>query len=473
MLALAEQLTLTAENRPAALVVSEMVEDRWSRQRAERLIRGVGAAVLNKLADVEIVSVQTTLMDEIHAAKAGDPEALKIVNANVSTHAVEQTIKAGHVMTIKLAVDENGKTHQHGHYIESVSANALRFASAKPAIRRRSEAETRNGYRIEDVHRQGLLEDNYFVVMSRCEEMSDEELKDNGMFPETKTCVIQATTADGAGLEMQSAFVAGVVDRNAPRHDAKTVIKLGAELEVDFNGKSPAEIIDMAMLVPKSRMPNGVIDLVALYDELAGGTFFGENKPKQDYVDYLEVCKKREQDFAPTVKKIVSALLSEADTINIPVKATRRLHKLTEAFMVERATIDTTINPRVFGTTAAKHIERARVSYLQGDVVGAQLATQQAQDTAVSYACPSAYEKGGDNAFVRKLDLTKPAISLDTAMDLTGWAENLDDSCEYISEECPECGAKKVKTKAYTKDGVRHVEGSCRCHKTYTIKEAA
>jgi len=42
-----------------------------------------------------------------------------------------------------------------------------------------------------------------------------------------------------------------------------------------------------------------------------------------------------------------------------------------------------------------------------------------------------------------------------------------EEDCEFTSEECPECHAKKVRTVVTRVRGKRHVEGSCGCSKTY------
>lgn len=211
---------------------------------------------------------------------------------------------------------------------------------------------------------------------------------------------IQATTEEKIGLETETGFVAG---GNADaRHDAETVTKLGDMLSVDYHGKSATQILDMPMLIHKSLMPNGVVDLVKLYDEAAGGMFFGEQKPQQDYVAYAEQCEHRQQAFKPRVDRIVAQLLKEADTIWSPLAATKRLHKISEEQMAEHALTDRSIDSRVFGPVAAPYLEQARMFHEQGDTQAASKMMTQVKATAQSSSCPS----GGSNLTAEFLDAT-------------------------------------------------------------------
>ncbi len=390
-----------AYDHPLVLSLAEMSEDELLRRRAERMIRGAGSAALGGQVTVERVRQETApsgeltcLMDAIHRAAQGDQVALDLIGANVGTDMVERTMKAGVVMQSEIAQDQQGDLLQHGQTLESVHGNTLRFAAATPEMYVRAGAETRNYFRLKDTHRQGLLEEYYFVVFSRCEaNMSKQALIDAGFFPDTMSCAIQATCAADGGLAMESAFVAGAIRPEAERHDEQTIVELGAALSVDYSGKSPAEIIDMPLLIHKSLMPNGVIDLVKLYDQQAGGRFFGEAKPQRDYLEYVELCKQRQAVMTPTARLIAKQLIAEADNITTPQAAVQRLHKLSEQYMVEHSVVDKTINPQVFGSEAAGYIEQARLHSQMGNQDLAVAALGRAQQTAKSSSCPSALKQ--------------------------------------------------------------------------------
>ena len=380
---------------PPVIIVPEMPEDQMVRQRAERFIRGAGAAALHQHVELEYQKRESlpddqisSLMDAIQRAAWGDAEAIQFITNNVRTDMFERTVKAGLIMKAKLSIDQNGAITQHGQAMETTHENALRFASATPEIRERSKPETRNGFRIGSLYREGMLEDYYFVVKSRCaDNIPFEQLDDNGFFSETLSASIQATTAMGDGLITESAFVAGVKKPGMQPHDVEAIIAMGAVFGVDYSNKSAAEIIDTPLLIHKSLMPNGVIDLVRLYDICAGGTFFGEDKPQQDYLNFVEFCQAREQELGPLVEKIVQQLISEAHKIHTPVAAVKRLHALSQKYMLERSIEDRSINPRVFGP-AAPLIEQARLHHDLGNTELAQAATDKAQRVAKSYSCP-------------------------------------------------------------------------------------
>ena len=372
-------------------LVPEMAEDNFTRHQAARFI---GRLALQTSVEVPLEDDQPrvgSLYEALQLAHGGDAMALQLITANASTDVVERTIKAGHIMTVELEVDALGKVWQHGQTMDSIQANTLNYAADQPAMRRRSEAEVRNSFRIENLHRQGLLADYALVVFSRAaDDMTSKAMTDAGFFTDTMSCAIQLTTASATGLTMESAFVAGVAAPGQKRHDQVAVAKVAERLGVELDSPSATEMLDTPLLIHKSLLPNGVVDLVRMYDDAAGGTWFGEAKPQQDYSTYGAVCRQREAAFAPKVSAIVAELIAEAPMIKTPVAAVQRLHKISEKHMVEQAIVDSSINPLVFGSSAATHIEQARVYQELGQTDQAQLATTKAQKTAKSSSCPTA-----------------------------------------------------------------------------------
>lgn len=427
---------------PEALVVPEMLIDLPIRERAAQFI---GSVALNSCQSAELSAAAPaieSLHEAIQLAAAGDRTARSLVETNVRTDVIERTTKTGHVSSpVPLTVTAEGRIVQFGQTAQSIQANSLRYAAEHPIMRERIEAETRNAFRIEELHRAGFFEDYSFVVISRAE-----DLPEAGFFTDTMSCALQLTAKRGDGLITESAFVAGIAAPGELQHDAATVVKLGARLGADLSGKTPAEIIDTPLLVHSSLLPNGAIDLVKMYDEAAGGTFFGEARPAQDYLEYLKLCRRRELSFEPKVRQIVAELLAEAGSIASPVQATDRLHHLSEKHMVEQAVADTSIDPRVFGSAAASHIEIARLAAVCGDYEARDKAMQQAQATARSSSCPAAGRMVGSPDNNETAATNQPEA---------------DEDCDFISKKCPLCGEKNVKTKV-TKT---HIIGACGCRK--------
>jgi hypothetical protein len=199
-------------------------------------------------------------------------------------------------------------------------------------------------------------------------------------------------------------------------------------------------------------MPNGVIDLVRLADETMG-TFFGEDRPVEDYLAYLEKCRRREQELEPTVQKIVERLIAEAASFQTPLDATRRLHELSEAELVARALTDENIDTTVFGTESAYYIQAARHYLEQGDIEQVGRFMVKALATADSNSCPGGGVKSLENG--------------GAAGKNTQSSTSEDGDCEFVSNECPLCHKKKVRTVVRKMaNGKKRISGSCGCAAT-------
>jgi hypothetical protein len=190
-------------------------------------------------------------------------------------------------------------------------------------------------------------------------------------------------------------------------------------------------------------MPNGVADLVPLYDRQFG-TFFGQDVEQDDYLAHIERCQQQFDELEPIVQRIVGRVLARSDTIQTPTQATRALDQESQWCLVDQASADDRINPRVFGAEAAGHIEEARALLAQGDLERFMAARMLAQQTARSYACPAetSEENGEEGA----------AGAGKKTYDSKG-------DCEFMSKECPKCHKKNVWTKVTSKE----ISGSCGC----------
>jgi len=436
---------------PQVYEIPQLASDELTRTRAKRFIGSVVTGASFEVTGT-IENPNLSLQDAAWRAREGDPEARKLVEMNVCTDVIERTIKAGHIMNVRQKVTADGQLMQYGQTGRSIQANSLRYATQNPKMRPRTEAEARNLFRIEDANREGLLQDHVFLVISRAaDDMSETELRKEGFFVDTMSVALQATSANADGsLTTESAFVAGKHDHSAQRHDGETVQRLGWRLGVDFSNKSAAEIIDTPLLIPKALMPNGVIDLVRLYDEVAGGTFFGQDKQRQNYLAYAEQCTQRERELEPTVQEIVAQFIAEADNFHEPLDATRRLHELSEAALVRRALYDEAIGTTVFGIESAEYIQAARHYLEQGDMDRVGQFMAKAIDTADSSSCPgSARSLGNGNLSDKEVSSAE------------------DGDCEFTSKECPLCHKKNVKTvvKKLT-SGKKYIKGiDCGCVK--------
>jgi hypothetical protein len=455
---------LEAEAASQAIIINETAEDELNCRRAERFVRTAekaGALALSREAHAEKASEESerqprfpSLAHAIHAAKGGDPVARQFVHANVRTEASEIVYKSGHVSEISIFIDENGEPYQYGQQMDDVWLNALRFASGSPAIRPRTLAEIRNGMRIKSARQAGHLKDHWLVIVSRyTDKLNDEEAAEHNFFPETKSCSIQAITeVDESELTQQNIFVAGVRQFGGERHDRETAAKMGDELGINLHGKDDAQTIDSAFLVPKTRVPSGAIEFAWLWDQAAGGTFFGEDKgadwadrPIEDYLLYAEQCKQRERDLEKLTQAATNELIlnaSRLDLANDPdvfVKATELLHDTVDARLIRRAIKeDRSIDARVFGPVAAASIEQGRQRYDQGDIQGAEEAAEKAIETSTSSSCPAAREKS---------DSSKGGKNDDTKKEEKSKGKGSAELCDIITSSCYCCGYNRDGTK--------------------------
>jgi hypothetical protein len=444
-----EHNTTAAE--PVAHELTALSSERFSRAKAERFIGVVATSA--EAGIIHETGQPMSLWESSRRAARGEFEALQSMCMNVRGDVIERSIKKGHVTRTTQKVDIEGRTIQHGQSGRSIQANSLRFASQNPKMLPRTKAETRNLFRIEDAKRQGLLKDHYVVVPSRpADNMSEAEMHAEGFFVDTMSIALQATT-EGANDEIitETAFVAGKRHRHAPRHDAELVAGLGQQIGIEVGELTAAQGIDRAWLVPKHLMPNGVIDLVRLADE-SMGTFFGEDRPAEDYLTHLDKCRQREAELESTVQEIVARLIAESNRFQTPLDATRRLHELSEAALVQRALYDEAIDTTVFGIESAGYLQAARYYLEQGDMGMVDRFMTKAISTADSNSCPGGGIKSLENG--------------NASGKHNGTSSSESENCEFTSKKCPLCGKGNVRTVVKRlPSGKKHISGSCGCIK--------
>ena len=450
MAALAEQLPVPEQTVPDVIAMSAMPEDQLAWQRAKRLMRTSGSlAVVGTFPEKNNhqPGVSLNLLEAIHSAAAGDENGINMMDQNIETDYIERSFKAGSITEVELQADSQEGFGQHGQSLDSVNANSWRFVGRIRQMRERLAAEARNKYRQDIAHEKGLLEDNYLVVFSCVpDDMTREELIEEDFFVDTMSCSMQATTAQEGKVMLESAFVAGARHPKAERHDLRAVRYVAKKLGTDFDDKSTTGILDSPLLVPKRLMPNGIVDLAALFDE-AEGTFFGEDKPQEDYVRHREFWRQRQADLKPMVEAIRRQLISERHTFKVPTDATKRLGKLSEKAGVRNAVDDELINPRVFGSVAATHIQQARTHRALGNYELADAALQKAERTAKSSSCPGSIQdeknkKNADGADEKSGDLLNDETdSKDGKINCIKCREpvNKKDVVKEKSWRCPHC----------------------------------
>lgn len=452
----------------APRLLTELDQEAAARHKASALIGAVavGAWQPEQSAGLETNKpVIQSLHEAIQSAARGDKQGRKYAEASAGTDVLERTIKAGHVISAKVDIAADGSLWQNGQDDLTIQANSLRYGSTLPGMDQRTEAETRNSFRIKAALQAGLLEDNVILVASRApDDMTQQQMKQAGFFTDTMSCSFQLISKSGNQLVIESAFVAGVKEPEMLRHDGQTIARLGAKLGLSLEGLSATELLDRPILLPKSFARNGVIDIAALYDECAGGNvFFGQRVPKQDYVTFREQCRKREQSYQTDIAAIVDELIAEAPTIKSAVEATVRLNKISGKRMIMRAATDLSIDSYVFGRAAAGHIEMARWHEQNGNYELARREQFRAIEQDQSSSCPG----------VAKPRNASSATETDEQLGVEKVSKSAEDGdCTFESDECPECHTKKVKTTVKKITATKkEVTGDCGCRRVYDIIE--
>lgn len=326
-------------------------------------------------------------------AVAGDKDSEQMLKSNIAREASEYIFKAAHVSEAKLEVDNHGRILQNGQLMNDVYRNGYKLASAHSVIKRRSLAEANNGARLEQHNREGNLDTHVFVVFSRATDgMSDEEMDKLNFFSETKSLSIQATTKTTEGLKTETAFVAGVSSPGSERHDRSVIEAIGEYFEVDFTNKTAEEVIDMPVLIPKQYMKSGVIDVVKLYDDINGGTFYGQDKPRQNYQEHKKSSGDKEAAFSGDVINIFDKIKEENNKLENAIAVSKRLANLVEERMVKLAIKDKDVDVSVFGAESGENIITARTHADSGNYRQAMIHAQTAIETATGGSCPTSLE---------------------------------------------------------------------------------
>ena len=373
-----------------------------------------------------------TLLATIERAAFEDTQAKATLELNVATDMSERVFKAGNQTSVAVKFEQR-KISQNGLNLTDIYQNPLKHTTLNAEMTTRSKAETTNMFLFEELAADGILDTHYAVVFSLAPE-DEETIKDYKFFEDTLTCSIQLLDLSDSEGTIKTALVAGKKTPSSPRHDLDVVKEIANQNGLSFAPSAAAESLQYVMLINKTDLPNDIDDIVCQFDDIAGDTFYGEQKPRQDYRAYAQYCQKRNSGFSKQVKEVTQQLIDEAHLLETPLDAVVRLDELSEAVLVAKAVVDTSINPLVFGAKAAVQIEEARYHAWRGNMEQANYHTVNAQKLADSSSCPLKINKDG-------------RVEQDNENEST-----TSEDCEFISEECPKCHAKKVKTTC--KDGI-------------------
>jgi len=390
----AEGSTASAANTKPVWKLAESFtrENERAKEETQRLLGSIAIRGEAAATTAETANTEQTLMTAVKLAAQGDTSARTVIKNNVVTDVAERLFKAAHQTQISMQF-KNGKLQQEGRLLTNIHKNTLEHTLLNKEMLRRSQHELHNAHMFEQLHASGVLKTHDAVVFSPASTaMSLAEKKKYNFFIDTETCSIQWLSANGDDVTLGSAFVAGKRDPQSERHDIATIHKMAAQGGVELTETDGTELIQHVFLMPKGAFHH-VGHVVRWYDQAAGGTFYGQDAPVQDYDAYANVCQQRTEGFDGTVEKIVQQLMSEADAFKTPMEAIMRLDELSERYCVKEAITDLSLDAAVFGKVAAQHIMDARMYLAVGDYDSFNSSLRKAQATADSASCPLAKER--------------------------------------------------------------------------------
>lgn len=348
---------------------------------------------LGSVALVQVIDIQppaeaspATLLGDVCEASRGNKQALRRVHTNVRTDVAERLFKAGHQTSVQLERTPGG-FEQDGLPLTAVHHNTLEHMPLNDIMRARTQSELGNIFLFEELDDAGIFETHDAVVFSATP-TDAETRQDYNFFTDTDSLSIQYLKKTGdTSFVMETAMVAGKTAPDAQRHDLRAVRQMLHDAGMHDTYFSENQALRFVMLVRKTP-GSGVHTIVERYDDIVGGTFYGEYKPRQDYGEYRKVCENRSKDFDSIVSNVVHDLIAEASTLTNAYEAIERLDELSDKYCVNAAIERGDIDEKVFGKAAAEYIRRARIHKQNGDYVQLEQALQNAVATSESSSCP-------------------------------------------------------------------------------------
>lgn len=366
----------------------------------ERTTQFIGNIAVNKLVGIESVSEDrpaTTLQAAALLGRLGDKPSQRLVYMSASTDLSERMYKSKNETEVHMQIVD-GHLMQNGRRNTDVVGNTFQHSELNATMYDISSAEHSNAHLFDLLLEEGLLDTHDALVASGTPTDLETRRKYN-YFEATDTMSLQLLSKKGKEAVLQTAFVAGKITPQAPRHDMHAIKAVAKNHGVDLQDISEEQLVRYVILIPKGSLPNGVTTIVEEYDDAAGGTFYGEDEERQDYKEFSEMCRNR--DFSVMAWNVANKLMNESHTFKSPMDAVRRLNKLAGAVAVIHAVENTEIDTNIFGELASEYVQMARHALETGDIDGLKSMMFMAVQTEKSGSCPLSEEMmaGGQDEY--------------------------------------------------------------------------
>lgn len=370
-----------------------------------RYAQWAGALALGATAEVSEVQKKTNILEVLRLLNSTEgsledkEEAEKWLDANIGTAVFEALFKEGYVSEIYMDLAADSEPSQYGQSNDSIYNNGARLRPNRhPLLQAITDIEGLNRHRIEVACEKGILNDHYALVWSLVPgEVPEKDLgpEGDGYFTDDMTLSVQATTVENGRLKVEAGFVRGVeaardddfATRQAKRHDFKALANLCKHI-----GQTPprtaAEALNMIWFVPKTLMPNGVVDPMRWFDLAADETLGRTAAHNLDSYLNLKRESRRKEDSVEEVKqKVREDLLVVEDQLEDPIDAVLLMWEFIKKHALDNSYTNLKINPGVFGQEAAPEILLARYYLAQGQVELAQQHKEKASKVATVSGC--------------------------------------------------------------------------------------
>jgi|GEM_PF-1902685 len=374
-------------------------------------------------------TVHRSSLDLLRVAASGGEaglEAFKALLVDAQTHVYEVYGGVGEGMSVQMDLDENGHAQWAGQTTEDRQYHVLTaYANQASSLRKAVHAEGLNGFRVEDLNSEGLLEGKIvFDFSAMSSEATQKELSEWGFFLNSIACSIRGTRFIDSRCEVSSVFVAGVDQRQVvPRPsetDVQEIARQERALQLRFDLKvlrkmyvlfgvenatnmGATEILATPLIAPDTL---DVLDMVMLYDMLAAEevedeakTFFGsaalwqtlgspEQLTRKHYEQHMQQREERQFKYDVLCEEIVREQVRRQAIAQTPREAVELKRRVVLDLTVEHAARDSSIDAFRFGRLAGSLIEVARQKYAQGDIDGGDKLVDEAKTKAVDPSCP-------------------------------------------------------------------------------------
>ena len=407
-----------------------------------------------------------TLADSAVEARQGNQDAEARVDVAIGSAAAEALFKTKHITHYTKTLTDSGEVVQYGLSGEQIHQDAIVHRSARPApLKKITLAEVRNGFREQHLAADGTLDDAWMVAASFVPRGVPEEWLDHrgdGYFTDSMTYSLQGSTKKGSKIMVDSIFDAGTAapedasfaERQEQRFDLQAYQLVCEWLGVPVP-QTELEALESPLIIPKSMMPNGMLDFWRWMD-MAADQIQGKVvvRTVEEYLQREQLSREREASIAGLRQTVKDKLLA-VDGFDTEGDANAMLWELLREHGYRAAAYNDNIEPGAFGQKGARKLLVAKKLIELGDDDGAGRWIEAGLEDATSTGC------GGGACGIREAVTASELSFAESHLDL----QEGDSVSVDLIRPCPDCN--EVGGVTYVYKGTAKLNIGCnKCHAT-------